>query len=48
MFLISSQAKKSGQCQLRDKKTPILFIVSLPTDAVIVDHAVLTHIYLTG
>jgi hypothetical protein len=41
MFLISSQVKKSGQCQLRDKKHQYFSIVSLPTDSVIVDHAVL-------
>jgi hypothetical protein len=40
MFLMSSQVKKSGQCQLRDKKHQYFSIVSLPTDSVIVDHAV--------
>jgi hypothetical protein len=41
MFLMSSQVKKSGQCQLRDKSTSTYFsIVSLSTDSVIVDHAV--------
>jgi hypothetical protein len=40
MFLISSQVKKSGQTQLRDKKHQYFSIVSLPTDSVIVDHAV--------
>jgi hypothetical protein len=42
MFLMSSQVKKSGQCQLRDKKHQYFSIVSLPTDSVIVDHAVHT------
>jgi hypothetical protein len=37
---MSSQVKKSGECQLRDKKHPYFSIVSLPTDSVIVDHAV--------
>jgi hypothetical protein len=40
MFLMSSQPKKSDQCQLRDKKHQYFSIVSLPTDSVIVDHAV--------
>jgi hypothetical protein len=40
MFLMSSQVKKSGQCQLRDKKHQYFSIVSLPTHSVIVDHAV--------
>jgi hypothetical protein len=40
MFLMSSQVKKSGQCQLCDKKHQYFSIVSLPTDSVIVDHAV--------
>jgi hypothetical protein len=40
MFLISSQVKKSGQCQLRNKKHQYFSIVSIPTDSVIVDHAV--------
>jgi acyl CoA:acetate/3-ketoacid CoA transferase beta subunit len=39
---MSSQVKKSGQCQLRDKKHQYFSIVSLPTDSVIVDHAVLS------
>jgi hypothetical protein len=39
MFLMS-QVKKSSQCQLRDKKHQYFSIVSLPTDTVIVDHAV--------
>jgi hypothetical protein len=39
MFLMS-QVKKSGQCQLRGKKYQYFSIVSLPTDSVIVDHAV--------
>jgi hypothetical protein len=42
MFLMSSQVKKSGQCQLRDKKHQYFSIVSLLTDSVIVDHAVHT------
>jgi hypothetical protein len=45
MFLMSSQVKKSGQCQLRVKKHQYFSIVSLPTDSVIVDHAVL---YVVG
>jgi hypothetical protein len=40
MFLMSSQVKKSGQNQLRDKKHQYFSIVSLPTDSVIVDHAI--------
>jgi hypothetical protein len=44
MFLMSSQVKKSGQCQLRDKKHQYFSIVSLPTDSVIVDHAVSVHV----
>jgi hypothetical protein len=40
---MSSQVKKFGQCQLRNKKTPVLFIVSLPTDSGIVDHAAVTN-----
>jgi hypothetical protein len=43
MFLISSQVKKSGQCQLQDKKTPVLFNCFI-ADPVIVDHAVLLNI----
>jgi hypothetical protein len=39
---MSSQVKKSGQCQLRDKKHQYFSIVSLLTDSVIVDHAVHT------
>jgi hypothetical protein len=36
---MSSQVKKSGQCQLRDKKKHQSFsTVSLPTDSVIVHH----------
>jgi hypothetical protein len=42
MFLMSSQVEKSGKCQLRDKKHQYFSIVSLPTDSVIVDHAVCT------
>jgi hypothetical protein len=37
---MSPQVKKSGQCQLRDKKHQYFSIVSLPTDSVIVGHAV--------
>jgi hypothetical protein len=38
---MSPQVKKSGQCQLRDKKHQYFCtIVSLPTNSVIVDHAV--------
>jgi hypothetical protein len=37
---MSSQVKKSDQWQLRDKKHQYFSIVSLPTDSVIVDHAV--------
>jgi hypothetical protein len=40
MFLMSSLVKKSGQCQLRDKKHQYFSIVSLPTESVIVDDAV--------
>jgi hypothetical protein len=40
MVLMSSQVKKSGEWQLRDKKHQYFSIVSLPTDSVIVDHAV--------
>jgi hypothetical protein len=42
MFLMSSEVKKSGQCQLRD----YFSIVSLPTDSVIVDHAVHTKNFI--
>jgi hypothetical protein len=38
--LTSSQVKKFSQCKLRDKKHQYFSIVSLPTDSVIVDHAV--------
>jgi hypothetical protein len=38
---MSSQVKKFSQCELRDKKHQHFSIVSLPTDSVIVDHAVL-------
>jgi hypothetical protein len=41
MFLMSSQVKKFSQCELRHKKHQYFSIVSLPTDSVIVDHAVL-------
>jgi archaellum component FlaG (FlaF/FlaG flagellin family) len=37
---MSCQVKRSGQCQLRDKKHQYFSIVSLPTDSVVVDHAV--------
>jgi hypothetical protein len=37
---MSSQVKKSGQCQLQDKKHQSFSIVLLPTDSVIVDHTV--------
>jgi hypothetical protein len=41
MFLMSCQVKKFSQCELRDKKKKQYFsIVSLPTDSIIVDHAV--------
>jgi hypothetical protein len=40
MVLMSSQVKKFSQCELRDKKHQYFSIVSLPTDSVIVDHAV--------
>jgi hypothetical protein len=40
MFLMSSQVKKFRQCQLRDKKHQYFSIVSLPTDSVIIDQAV--------
>jgi hypothetical protein len=43
MFLMSSQ---SGQCQLRDKKHQYFSNVSLPTDSVIVDHAVHTKNFI--
>jgi hypothetical protein len=45
MFLMASQVKKSGQCQLRDKKHQYFSIVSLPTGSVIADHAVCTILY---
>jgi hypothetical protein len=38
---MSCQIKTPGQCQLRDKKRQYFSIVLLPTDSVIVDHAVL-------
>jgi hypothetical protein len=38
---MSSQVKKFSQCELRGKKHQYFSIVSLPTDSVIVDHAVL-------
>jgi hypothetical protein len=37
---MSSQVKKFSECELRDKKYQYFSIVSLPTDSVIVDHAV--------
>jgi hypothetical protein len=37
---MSSQVKKFSDCELRDKKHQYFSIVSLPTDSVIVDHAV--------
>jgi hypothetical protein len=40
MFLMSSQVKKFSQRELRDKKHQHFSTVSLPTDSVIVDHAV--------
>jgi hypothetical protein len=40
MFLIPSQVKKFSQHKLRDKKHQHFSTVSLPTDSVIVDHAV--------
>jgi DNA repair protein RadC len=40
MFLMSSQVKKFSQRELRDKKHEHFSTVSLPTDSVIVDHAV--------
>jgi hypothetical protein len=43
MFLIPSQVKKLSQHKLRDKKHQHFSTVSLPTDSVIVDHAVLIH-----
>jgi hypothetical protein len=43
MFLMSSQVKKFSQYELRDKKHQYFSIVSLPTDSVIVGHAVVTH-----
>jgi hypothetical protein len=42
MFLMSSQVKKFSQRELRDKKHQHFSTVSLPTDSVIVDHAVLS------
>jgi hypothetical protein len=38
---MSSQVKKFSQCELRGKKHQYFSTVSLPTDSVIVDHAVL-------
>jgi hypothetical protein len=48
MFLMSSQPKKTDQCQLRDKKHQYFSIVSLPTDSVIVFHAVVTARHSEG
>jgi hypothetical protein len=47
MFLMSSQVKKFSQRELRDKKHQHFSTVSLPTDSVIVDHAVssLSHYF---
>jgi hypothetical protein len=42
---MSSQVKKSGECQLPDKKHQYFLIVSLPTDSLIVDHAVDYNMY---
>jgi hypothetical protein len=41
MFLMPSQVKKFSQRKLREKKHQYFSTVSLPTDSVIVDHAVL-------
>jgi hypothetical protein len=38
---MSCQVETSGQCQLRNKKHQYFSVVSLPTDSVIIDHAVL-------
>jgi hypothetical protein len=43
---MSTQVKKSGQCHLREKKHQYFSIVSLPTDSVIADHAVLLLVIL--
>jgi hypothetical protein len=40
---MSSQVKKSGQCQLQDKKQQYFSIVSLATDSVIVDYNVFMY-----
>jgi hypothetical protein len=40
---MSSQVKKFSQCELRDKKHQHSSIVSLPTDSVILDHAVFSR-----
>jgi hypothetical protein len=39
-FFKSCHVITFGQCQLRDEKHQYISIVSLPTDSVIVDHAV--------
>jgi hypothetical protein len=44
---MSSQVKKSGQCVVSanyQTKITSIFIVSLPTDSVIVDHAVFVRL----
>jgi hypothetical protein len=43
MFLMSFQIKKSRQYLLRIKKHQYFSIVSLPTDSVIIDHAIVTY-----
>jgi hypothetical protein len=42
---MSCQVKTSIQCQLQDKKHQYISIVSLPTDSVIVNHAVVSNIF---
>jgi hypothetical protein len=42
---MSSQVKKSGECQLRDKKHQHFSIILLPTDSVFVDHAVFEKVF---
>jgi hypothetical protein len=42
MFLMPSQVKQFSQRKLRDKKHQHFLTVSLPTDSVIVGHAVYT------
>jgi hypothetical protein len=41
---MSCQVKTSGQWHLQDKKHQYFSFVSLPTDSVIVDHAVPTEL----